>query len=379
MPNVYTAGSSLLPVQKQADQDLASMGALVLSKALQESRLERPDMLIVSNMLADELESQKHLGPLIASAAGLPGLEAFAVRGAMAGGAVALRTAWLALMSGQLESVAIVGVERMHGSEATPHLAKALHRESEQSAGHSMISINASLMQLYLDHYQVAHDSFANFAVNAHRNACSCSHAVLQKELTAADAMQSRLITAPIRLSDCSPVCDGAAALILTNNPDLADGSGVQLLASEIATDHIQFAKRPDPLALEAARVSANKVWQRSGLRAADIDFFEVHDAFSIMACLCLEAAGFAERGQGWRLALEADIFLQGRLPIATHGGLKARGHPIGATAIYQAIEIARQLSGNAGANQIQRPIRHALMQSIGGAGTTLVTNLFGV
>src|SRR5690606_8114987 len=129
----------------------------------------------------------------------------------------------------------------------------------------------------------------------------------------------------------------------------------VKILASSVATDWLQMDNRADPLAVEAGQQSAWKAYRRANVNRADIDFFETHDAFSIMACLLLEACGFAERGAGWRMAEEGEIFREGRLPISSMGGLKARGHPIGATALYQTCEIVMQLTGQAGENQLER------------------------
>jgi acetyl-CoA C-acetyltransferase len=152
----------------------------------------------------------------------------------------------------------------------------------------------------------------------------------------------------------------------------------VHILASSVATDRFRLADRRDPLWLEAASLSAQAAFRRANINRVDVDLFEVHDAFSIMACLLLEAVGYAARGQGWRLAAEGDIKLKGRIPISTLGGLKARGHPIGATALYQTCEIALQLTGRAAKNQVKNA-QIAMLQSVGGVASTVVTHLFGV
>jgi acetyl-CoA C-acetyltransferase len=150
----------------------------------------------------------------------------------------------------------------------------------------------------------------------------------------------------------------------------------VQIIASNATTDRFRMSDRLNPLHLEAASASAQQALRQAGLKLQDVDFFELHDAFSIMACLLLEAAGFAAPGRGWELAASDEIGLQGTVPIATMGGLKARGHPIGATALYQSCEIVQQLTGKAGQNQLDEP-RVAMLQSVGGAGTTILTHLF--
>ncbi|MCB1317829.1 MAG: hypothetical protein KDK27_17810 [Leptospiraceae bacterium] len=364
-------------MRKQHTESLRRMGAQSLLAALADAAIEIPDMLIVANMLADELDGQKHLGPLIATEAGLPGIEALQVRAAMATGAAAIRMAYLALKSGEVRTVAIAGLERMSSGDPTPIMARALDAETEIPAGQTMVSINAHIMEKYLMTYNAEYEQFANFAVNAHRNALSNPDALLHKQVNVADVLKAREIVTPIRLYDCAPICDGSASIVLTNDATLArKQNGIQLLASETVCDSLAVAARAQPLELNAARQSAQKAYRRAGIEPTDVDFFELHDAFSIMACLALEACGFAEPGAGWKLAAEGDIFLEGKIPIATFGGLKARGHPIGATGIYQAIEIYRQLRGQAGMNQISNA-RCAMMQSIGGAGTTLITNIF--
>jgi acetyl-CoA C-acetyltransferase len=190
--------------------------------------------------------------------------------------------------------------------------------------------------------------------------------------------LNSRIVHEPLRLLDCSPICDGAAAVVLapTEQARAYNPHPVRILASSVATDRFRVGDRPNPLWLEAAHESARKAYRQANLNREDLDFFEVHDAFSIMACMQLEAAGFAKLGHGWRLASEKRIELRGDIPITTMGGLKARGHPIGATALYQACEMVLQLTGRAGKNQL-RGAELGMMQSVGGAGTTVITHIF--
>ena len=372
---VYVAGAAGLPVQKRSGQSLDDMGSQVLRAALQDAAMEPEEIQAVyaGNMLADELQGQKHLGALIASAAGLRDTEALWVRAATASGAAALRVGVLAIRSGAAKAVAVVGVEKMSEGDATAALAKALDRKSEIDQGQTMVSINAGLMAQYMRAYGVTHDRFAGFAANAHQNACKTEHALFRRELSEEDINAARVIVDPIRLYDCAPVCDGAAAVILSAEPRTKDA--VSIAASSVACEEFVVERRPEPLRLRASELSCRRAYREAGLDAGDMDLFELHDAFSIMACLSLEACGFAERGRGWQLAAEGEIGPNGRIPIATMGGLKARGHPIGATALYQIYEIRQQLLGQAGPNQVPNA-RTALTQSIGGAGTTLITHI---
>jgi len=380
MRSVSIIGTGQLPVEKQSTARLRELGVHATRLAMQDAGVDRVDALFAGNMLSDELQGQKHVATLIASEAGLHGVEALQVRAATATGAAALRMAYFAVASGEAELAVAVGVEKMSTAPPTGPMAKSLDAEREVPAGATLISQNAGLMSAYLERYGVAYEHFVNFALNAHRNAMTNPHALFRKAITPEKVLESRIVNAPIRLFDCSPICDGAAAVVLapTDAAQSFTDHPVRILASAVATDWLRVEDRPDPLAAEAARLSAAKAYERSGITPDDVDFFEVHDAFSIMACLLLEAAGFAEQGKGWRLAADGEIFREGRLPIATLGGLKARGHPIGATALYQTCEIVQQLTGRAGPNQLPHP-QVAMLQSVGGAAATVLTHLFGV
>lgn len=380
MRDVSIVGIGQIPVQKQHSDSLRQMGATAVNLALSDAGIDHVDALFAGNMLSDELQGQKHIAALIADEAGLRGIEALQIRAATATGAAALRMAYLAVCSGAADIAIAVGAEKMSAGIATPALAKALDSRWEVPTGDTLISKNAELMQLYLQQYDVSANGLAHFSVNAHQNALTNPNALFHKPITEADVMASRLISAPIRLFDCSPICDGAAAVVLAPTaqaPSLTNHS-VKMLASSVATDRFRLADRSQPLLLKASRLSAQKAFAQADLTLADVSLFEVHDAFSIMACLLLEAVGFAEMGQGWRLAAEGAIGVNGRLPLATMGGLKARGHPIGATALYQTCEIVQQLTGRAGANQVANA-NIGLLQSVGGAAVTVLTHLFGV
>ena len=381
MRPVSIVGISHIPVRKQHSDNLRAMGAGVVRAAMKDARIRKVDALFCGNMLGDELQGQKHLGALIADEAALPGIEALDVRAATATGAAALRMAYMVVASGEADRAIAVGVEKMSGGMGmvTPALAKALDAEHEVPVGATMISMNAELMRSYLQRHNVPEDALVGFSVNAHRNAKHNPNALFHgRSVTARDVRNSREIYAPIRLLDCSPICDGAAAVVLVPAEEARAYSShpVQILASSVATDHFRLEDRPDPLMLEAARNSARIAFRRANVNLEDVSFFEVHDAFSITACLLLEAVGFAPAGQGWRLAAEKEVRLRGKIPIATMGGLKARGHPIGATALYQACEIVLQLTGRAGRNQVKNA-KVGLLQSVGGVATTMLTHVF--
>lgn len=381
MRRVAIVGTGQVPVRKKHDLSLRELGAAAIAKALAEIPKQKVQALYLSNMLSDELQAQKHLAALVADEGGLFGVEAIQVRAATAAGAAAIRVAVLAVGSGAVDLALAVGVEKMSPQVPTAALAKALDAQSEVPDGKTLLSQNAFLMAQYLDKYQLPSDALAHFSVNAHRNAKNNPNAMFNdRQFTVEEVASSRLIYPPLRLLDCSPVSDGAAAVLIAPLDGAAKycSQPVEIIASSAKTDRFRINDRPDPLHLAASRASAKEAFSQAGIKKEDIDFFELHDAFSIMACLILEAAGFAGAGQGWRLAAEDEIGLNGRIPIATMGGLKARGHPIGATALYQTCEIVAQLTGRAGANQLSNPAI-GMLQSLGGAGTTALTHLFAV
>ena len=381
MRPVSIVGIGQIPVHKRHQKSIRQMGAEVVHLAMADAEVDHVDALFGGNMLSDELQGQKHVASLIADEAGLAGIEALDVRAATGTGAAAMRMAYLAVASGEADLAVAVGVEKMSDGVPTPVIAKALDAEQEVVNGDTLISKNAELMRLYREHYDTPPDAFANFAVNAHQNAQHNPNALFKGKLvTAEEVLNSRMVSTPIRLFDSSPICDGAAAVVLapTGEARAYTRDSVRMLASSVATDRFRLSDRRNPLFLEAAYLSAQKALRRANVHRDDIDFFELHDAFSIMACMLLEAVGYARPGDGWRLAADMEIALDGRIPIATLGGLKARGHPIGATALYQACEITLQLTGKAGPNQLPSPAV-AMMQSVGGAGTTIITHIFGV
>ena len=378
---VSIVGIGQIPVMKENPHSLKEMGAEAVRRAMDDAGVDRVDALYAGNMLADELQSQKHIATLIASEVGLRGIEALQVRAATATGAAALRMAYFAVACGEAELACAMGVEKMSSGPVVSVLAKALDARLETDMGASLLSQNARLMQMYMERYKVSVNDFNPFSLTAHQNARTNSNALFKnKRVSDRDIRNSRVIYPPLRLFDASPICDGAAAVILarSNEARAFTDQPVQLLSSSVATDWFRLDQRADPLDLFAATQSAADAFRKANVNKNDIDLFEIHDAFSIMACLLLEAVGFAAPGQGWRMAKEGKLSLRGDLPIATFGGLKARGHPIGATALYQTCEIVLQLTGRAGKNQVKNA-KLALLQSIGGAASTALTHVLGV
>jgi acetyl-CoA C-acetyltransferase len=232
-------------------------------------------------------------------------------------------------------------------------------------------------MQRYMVEYGWQHADFASFSINAHQNALNNPFARLREPITQGDYSKAKMIAYPINLLDASPTGDGAAAVFIVPKDTLSKNGKpiIKIAGSAAATDSIAIHDRKDPLWLKAAEISARKAYSQAGVAPNEIDFFELHDAFSIMSALSLEACGFAERGQGPRLGLDGEITREGKIPITTMGGLKARGHPVGATGVYQIVEAVLQLRGLAGENQVP-DARIGMTQNIGGSGSNIITHI---
>jgi acetyl-CoA C-acetyltransferase len=329
-------------------------------------------------MMSGIINGQTNLGPLVADWAGLRGGDAVKVEAACASGAAAFRSGLMAVASGELESAIVVGVEKMtdrHPHEVTAALATAADADYEVDMGVSFVGLNALVMRRYMYEYGWKHADFAPFAINAHANAVSNPYARLRHKITLDEFEKSAMIATPINLLDASPIGDGAAAVYIVPAENLLPGSRVLVAASAFATDTIAIHDRSEALFLSAAYQSARQAYQQACVEPADIDVFELHDAFTIMSALSLEACGFAEQGKGVQLGLDEQITPRGRIPVCTRGGLKARGHPVGATGVYQIVEVVQQLRGECGPTQVPGA-RIGMAQNIGGSGATILTHI---
>lgn len=382
MRDVLIAGIGQAPVGEHWETSLRHLGAKAILGAMEDAGVDRLDGLYVGNMLSGTLNQQEHLGALLADFVGQRGIEALKVEAACGSGAAALRVGYAMIVSGLAEIVGVVGVEKMtepRGRETTAALAMAADGDYEADHGVTFVALNALLMNRYMVEHEVSHADFAGFAVVAHANGVNNPNAMFRRPITAEQFVRSGVVASPIGMLDASPIGDGAAAVILASRDVAQALSGsrppVRIAASAFATDALAIHDRSDLLFLEAAARSSHKAYEQAGIRPDDLDLFELHDAFSIMAALSLEACGFAPRGGGVRLAQDGTIALDGRLPISTMGGLKARGHPVGATGLYQVVEIVQQLRGDAGRNQLPNPF-WGMAQNIGGSGASVITHI---
>ncbi len=377
MRQVAILGIGQTKVDEHWDKALKDLAGEAAFHALNDAGLQRADALFVGNMLSPLVGGQNQLGTLIADWIGMWGAEAVKIEAACGSGAAAFRAGLMAVAAGESESALVLGVEKMTdkaGHDVTSALAAAADADYEVEQGVSFVGLNALVMRRYMHEYGWKHADFAPFSINAHANAMYNPYARLHQQITVEQFEKSGMVATPINLLDASPIGDGAAAAVLVPAEKLT-GRRIVVAGSASATDTIAIHSRREPLFLSAAYESARQAYTQAGVAPSEIDVFELHDAFSIMSALSLEACGFAERGQGPRLGLEGEITPRGRVPVCTRGGLKARGHPVGATGMYQIVEVVQQLRGECGETQVAEA-RVGMAQNIGGSGATILTHI---
>lgn len=376
MRQVAILGVGQIPVREHWHLSLRDLAVTACKEAMQDAGINRVDGIYVGNMTSGRLNQQRHLGALVADFLGQKGVEAVKMEAACGSAGSTMRQGILAVGSGEMDAVLVVGVEKMTetaGTEITAALTGAADADYEVVHGVSFVSLNALVMRRYMHEYGYSQQDFAPFALNAHKNGAKNPNALFRRPITLQDYQAGRAVADPVTLYDASPIGDGAAALLLV--PAEKAPEAIRVAGSSSATDTLGIHDREDPIWLEGASLSARRAYDQAGIDPEDVDLFELHDAFSIMAALSLEACGFAKRGSGVRLAQEGAILPAGKIPIATLGGLKARGHPVGATGLYQLVEATLQLRGDAGEAQISSA-RTAMTQNIGGSGATVVTHI---
>jgi acetyl-CoA C-acetyltransferase len=383
MTNVSIIGIGKTDVGEHWDTSLRHLAWYAIEAALDDAATTSVDAIFVGNMLAGALSHQDHLGALVADFAGMRGTESVTVEAADASGGAAMRQAVLAVESGLVETALVVGVEKVTdetGAAVVTAMASGLDADYEAIHGQTLAGAAALMMRRYLHEYGLAVDDFAGFSVNAHANGALNPMAMFRNQIRADRFASAPAVATPVTLFDMAPTGDGAAAIVLTSRERAMDmvPQPVRVAGSALATDTIGLHDRRDLLWLEAAARSASAALAQAGVTPNDVDLFELHDSFTILAALSLEAAGFAARGEGWRLARDGEISRTGRIPISTMGGLKARGHALGATGALQIVEVAQQLRGQAGDCQVNGA-RVGMAQNVAMTGATAVTHVLAI
>lgn len=375
MREVVIAGIGQTPVGELWDISLRSLAYQAIKAARLDAGNLLPQALYVGNFLSSVTSHQGNLGALLADNAGLDGIESFTVEAASASGGAALQMGFMAVASGLVDVALVLGAEKYTdavGSEQEAAIAMSMDADYEAAVGLTLAGQAGLLMQRYLHESGAPRSVFGAFPVLAHANAVNNPNAMYRKAIRQEAYEKADILSEPINLFDLASYADGAATVILTT-PEIAAHLPHPLVTVRGAggvIDTLAIHDRPDPLAFDAARYAVQRACEMAGILPGEVNLFELDDAFSIYAVLELEAAGFAGRGQGWRMAQNGDLALHARLPVLTMGGSKGRGNPLGAAGVYQIVEAVQQLRGQAGANQVA-DARLALTLSLGGPASS--------
>ena len=375
MVRVYVVGVGLTKIGRFFNKGLRELFAEAALKALDEIGNETVQALVVGNMTSSSLGEQDNLGALLADYAGLGKIPAFKVEAACGSGGVAVYTGYFLVASGMFDVVMVGGVEKQTEYPTrivSKALAQAADAEYELFHGISFTGLNALVMRMYMNEYNVSRDEMSIWPVLMHKNAVKNPYAQLRFEVTKEQVAKSMVVADPIRLLDSSPIGDGASALILASDrvaKKLTD-TPVEVAGLGMATDHIYVAYRENLLSFEATILAAKKAYGMARIEPKNVDVAEVHDAFTVLGFMNLEDLGFSERGKTPKLMNEGRFWPGDKPTINPSGGLKARGHPVGATGVYQVAEVVMQLRGDFPGVNVGGDI--GLAQSIGGLGTTV-------
>lgn len=380
---VAVIGAAYTKFGEQWEKSLRDLATEAGGLAINDAGIEGRDIkaMFIGNMSAGKFIGQEHLAPLVADHAGLIPIPSTRVEAACASGALAFLQAHTAIQSGKYDIVVAAGAEKMtdiKGSDAISTLMGAGDQEWESTSGLTFTGLYALIARAHMKKYGTTREQMAMVSVNNHKNGALNPKAQFPKEITVDDVLNSTMISDPLTLLDCSPITDGAAAVVLaseevanrTKNP-------IWVLASSQATDTLALHHRQSLTEMMATKVAARDAYAQASMRPSDINIAEVHDCFSINEILAVEDLGFCEKGKGGNFVEEGHIARDGSKPINTTGGLKSIGHPVGATGIRQVADIVKQLRGDYGRLQINGA-RNGLALNVGGSGATAVVHIFG-
>ena len=346
--------------------------------ALDAARADHLDAVFVGNMSAGLFTGQEHIGALLADELGVAGVAASRVESACASGGAALRAGFAEVAAGLSDLVLVAGVEKMtDGADTTAVLATAADQETEAYHGLTFPALYAMIARAHMEAFGTTEEDLGWVTVKNHRHGAKNPRAQFRSEVTLEQVARSAMVADPLRLLHCSPVSDGAAAVLLcpmeqakryTDRPVRIRGSGM-------ATSSMALAARVEIPWLDAVDRAATKAYHMAGVGPKQIQLAEVHDCFTIAEICCIEALGLVDKGCGPCAARDGTTALGGPIPVNTSGGLKAKGHPVGATGVAQAIEIFEQLRGEAGERQVKGAAL-GLAQNMGGSGASAVVHI---
>ena len=349
--------------------------------ALDDAGVDRIDSMYVGSMSSGLFVGQEHIASLLADYLGQAPVPSARVETACASGGLALRLGFMEVASGMNDVVLVSGIEKMtdvSGYEATYALGTAADQEYEGYHGITFPGLYALIARAHMEKYGTTREQMAMVAVKNHRNGSKNPLAQFPFEITVDSVLNSVMVADPLRILDCSPITDGAAAVVIAPVEVAKKMSKpvVKIIGSGHATDMIALSSRKDLTWLEAVYQSGKQAYAAADKKPEDIDILEVHDCFTIAEICVIEALGIVEKGKGGDAVEQRITSLEGKIPVNTSGGLKAKGHPVGATGVAQVIEIVKQFWGEAGERQIKDP-RIGMAQNMGGSGGSSVVHIF--
>ena len=385
MRDVCVVGVGLVDFGELWEKPLRRIWTEAALAALEDAGVDTVDLVTIGCMSPGLFIGQEHLASLCVDELGIAGVPAARVESACASGGLAVRTGFAEIASGLSDVVLVTGVEKMtdvDGAEATFALGTAADQEWEGFHGITFPGLYAMLARAHMARYGTTREQLAKVAVKNHANGLLNPHAQYHLKVTVETVLGSTLVADPLRLLDCSPITDGAAALVLAS-ADWAKAHAkgrpmVKITGSGMATDSISLAQRSDLSELKAVRLAGERAYQMAGRAPKDLHVVEVHDCFTIAEIMATEALGLFEPGGGGPAVERGLTAIGGRVPVNTSGGLKAKGHPVGATGVAQVAEIVSQLRGEAGQRQVQGA-RIGLAQNMGGSGGSSIVHILEV
>jgi acetyl-CoA C-acetyltransferase len=350
-------------------------------KAIDDAGVDHIDAMYVGSMTPGLFVGQEHIGALLADYLGVAPIPAVRIESACASGGIAIRQAFLDVASGMNDIVLAGCVEKMtDGADVTYALSTAADQEYECYQGITFPGLYAMIANAYFEKYGASRKHLAMVAVKNHKNGALNQNAQFQSAITIDDVLNATMVADPITVMDSSPVSDGAACVIVTT-VDIAKKLKkpiVRVLGFGAGTDTIALHQRKDILSLDAVRIAGERAYKMAGIKPSEVNFAEVHDCFTIAELCIIEELGFAPRGKAAELTEKGETSLTGKIPINTSGGLKSKGHPVGATGIAQIVEVVEQLRGNAGKRQVKNA-KIGLTQNMGGSGASSVVHIFTI
>ncbi len=385
MREVAIIGVGMIDWGELWEKSLRQIWAEAALAALDDAGLDQVDLITIGCMAPGLFAGQEHIASLLADELGMAGVGATRTESACASGSLAFRAGLAEVASGLSDIVLVTGVEKMtdvDGGDATYTLGTAADREYEAFHGITFPGLYAMMAQVHMARYGTTSRQLAAVSVKNHANGLLNPHAQYHLKITIDDVLNSTMVADPLHLFDCSPITDGAAAVVLAPLDMAKDRAGkrpiVKVTGSGLATDTIALANRGDLAKLRAVELAAKRAYAMAGRGPNDIHVAEVHDCFTISEIMVTEALGFFEPGQGGPAAERGLTALTGKIPVNPSGGLKSKGHPVGATGVAQIAEITMQLRNEAGQRQVNGA-RIGLTQNMGGSGGSSTVHILEV